>query len=185
MQKINYSHFKLKKMKKKVDFTVKGTKLPVIPIGENYRTAYNPNVVNIFEIINNTDPLISYGVSEKFDDYICAEKDGYLGKNFYMFRRSTIEALAEEQGMLWVEDEAQKSQPKVIPSIEQLLIDCITLNNTIKTSCRLFESIDDNHKLTLMYNARVKLASKVAELNNILNPQPMQSVVEIAEDVLK
>jgi hypothetical protein len=64
------------------------------------------------------------------------------------------------------------------PYIEQLLIDCITLNNTIKTSCRLFESIDDSHKLDLMYDARVKLANKVAKLNNILNPQPMQSVVE-------
>jgi multidrug resistance efflux pump len=69
-------------------------------------------------------------------------------------------------------------------SIEQLLIDCITLNNYIKRGERLFD-FDNRYKLKLLQDSQSKLASKVAELNNILNPQPMQSVVEIAEDVLK
>ena len=72
----------------------------------------------------------------------------------------------------------------VIPSIEQLLIDCVTLNNYIKRGERLFD-FDEQYKLKLLQDSQSKLVSKVAELNNILNPISMQSVVEIAEDVLK
>ena len=244
-------------MKRKVDFTVKGTKLPVILAGTLYDLENDEDgYTNTYRDIKN---MVSFGIASECE--IFAESPDYTGGNKYIFHLSTIEALAEEQGILWVDyevrdwdgvrfrysglkdiftlvknsrgnytwgtgidyvsvdyvigqfyggiwievkDEAQLTPllspekdngkggrfiphpPTTLqPSIEQLLIDCITLNNTIKTSCRLFESIDDSHKLDLMKDARLKLASKVAELNNILNPLPMQSVVEIAEDVIK
>jgi|GEM_PF-5677508 len=68
--------------------------------------------------------------------------------------------------------------------VKHLLLDALTLCNSIDNGFSLFESIDDEHKAYLLYDAKINLASKVAELNNILNPQPLQSVVEIAEEVL-
>jgi hypothetical protein len=163
-------------MKKKVDFTVKGTKLPVIPMGTEYNIEYDKGG---YAFLNcKMENIVSFGIASECE--IFAEFPSYIGKQKYIFKLSTIEALAEEQGMLWVEDETQKSQP----SIEQLLIDCITLNNYIKRGERLFD-FDERYKLKLLQDSQSKLASKIAELNNILNPQPMQSVVEIAEDVLK
>ena len=154
-------------MKKKVDFTVKGTKLPIFP----------KNIMKGYYRHN----MVSFGVNNR--GCVLAEEPDYIGNMYFELNLSTIEALAEEQGMLWVEDEAP-TPTTLQPSIEHLLIDCITLNNYIKRGERLFD-FDERYKLKLLQDSQSKLASKVAELNNILNPQPMQSVVEIAEDVLK
>jgi hypothetical protein len=167
-------------MKRKVDFTVKGTKLPLIPNGTKY---YLENMKDVYVLIHfEMENMVSFGIASECE--IFAEFFGYIGKHKYIFHISTIESLAEKQGMLWVDDEAPKSKTTSIPSIEQLLIDCITLNNYIKRGERLFD-FDNRYKLKLLQDSQSKLASKVAELNTILNPLSMQSIVEIAEDVLK
>ncbi|CAB4131378.1 hypothetical protein UFOVP129_78 [uncultured Caudovirales phage] len=180
-------------MKRKKDFTVKGTKLPVIPKGTMSAT----NDATHADITK----CLSFGINKR-NEILTSEHP-----MCYLFSLSTIEALAEEQGMLWVEDEAigeptfspllspdnnNGRRGRFIPippttsqpSIEQLLIDCITLNNYIKRGERLFD-FDEQYKLKLLQDSQSKLASKVAELNNILNPIPMQSVVEIAEEFYK
>jgi hypothetical protein len=149
-------------MKRKVDFTVKGTKLPMIPKGTKYKTFLYKKWSEISQNHVFLNSLVSCGKSDVED---CVSADWIIeSNNPYVFQLSTIEALAEEQDVLWVEDESQKSQP----SIEQLLIDCITLNNYIKRGERLFD-FDERYKLKLLQDSQSKLASKVAELNNILN----------------
>ena len=135
-------------MKRKVVFTIKGTKLPIFPT----------NIMKKYYRHN----MVSFGVNN--NGLVLAEEPHYTSNMYFKFPLSTIEALAEEQDMLWVEDEAPKAQP----SIEQLLIDCITLNNYIKRGERLFD-FDEQYKLKLLQDSQSKLASKVAELNNILN----------------
>jgi hypothetical protein len=56
----------------------------------------------------------------------------------------------------------------IAPSIEQLLIDCIMLNNIINRGERLFD-FDEQYKNKLLQDNKSKLAYKVSELNNILN----------------
>jgi hypothetical protein len=153
-------------MKRKVDFTVKGTKLPVVPKG----TSYSNNAIHRMD-------------SSKWEVIGCDGNIVNVGNPrssfFVSFPLPTIESLAEEQGILWVEDE-----PTTIPpSIEQLLIDCVTLNNTIKRGEHLFD-FDESYRLKLLQDCKVKLAAKAAELHNILNPTPLRSTVEIAEEVL-
>ena len=69
--------------------------------------------------------------------------------------------------------------------VKHLLLDALTLCNSIDNGFSLFSGIEEHYKKTATCRAKVNLAAKVAELNNILNPQPLQSVVEIAEEVLK
>jgi hypothetical protein len=70
-------------------------------------------------------------------------------------------------------------------SIEQLLLDAVTLNNSIKTGFSLFSGIDEAHRLTLIKDAQKQLAETVSQLNLILNPPTMRSCVELAEDMAK
>lgn len=165
-------------MKRKVDFTVKGTRVPVIPKGTKFNVENNKGgYAHIhFEIKN----MVSFGVASEYSE-IFAEFTGYNGKQKYIFPLSTIEALAEKQGMLWVEDET----PVTIPSIRTLLEKASNLEYSFRTGFDLFTGLDELYKKTMCEKALQDLRSTVAELNNILNPQPMQSVVEIAEDVLK
>jgi len=86
-------------MKKKVDFTIKGTKLPVIPKGTEYSTVENNKIYGTTELRYERDDLVSFGLHE--EGYILADKKDYFGDFFYIFKLSTIERLAEEQGMLY------------------------------------------------------------------------------------
>jgi len=70
----------------KVDFTIKGTRLPVIPVG----TKSSKGTKLLQAIVEN-----SYGLNVDGDIKI-GEEDYYM-----TFPLSTIEALAEEQGMLY------------------------------------------------------------------------------------
>ena len=106
-----------------------------------------------------------------------AEKKDYGRESYLTFPLSTIEALAEQQGMLWVEDET----PVTIPSIRTLLEKASNLEYSFRTGFDLFTGLDEPYKKTMCEKALQDLRSTVAELNAILNPLPMQSVVEIAE----
>lgn len=73
------------------DFTKKGTKLPVIPVGTEYTTT------SAFGTISKTigyksGELESYGMHD--NDYLKCDVPKYLGCNFLLFKLSTIEPLA-------------------------------------------------------------------------------------------
>ena len=53
--------------------------------------------------------------------------------------------------------------------VKQLLLDALTLCNSIDNDFSLFSGIDDNHRLNLIKDAQESLRKKVVELNNILN----------------
>ncbi len=83
------------------DFTKKGTKLPVIPVGTEY------SIPNIFPEIckfkkknqnyESRKDFISYGAFN--ETWIKAEVKNYSSDDYYLFKLSTIERLAKEQGM--------------------------------------------------------------------------------------
>ena len=160
-------------MKRKLDFTVKGTKLPVIPKGTEYNIEHDEyGYAPIYCEIEN---MVSFGIASNSE--IFAESPGYTGKQKYIFHLSTIEALAEKQGMLWVEDENHKLQP----SIKQLLDKASNLEYNYRTGFDLFYKLDESYRKEMCERALLDLRETVAQLNIILNPVPMQSVVEIAE----
>jgi len=82
---------------KKVDFTIKGARLPVIPKG----TAYNVTNTNehYLGLQKRNEDLVSFG--KHINTEILAEKKEYRGALLYIFKLSDIERLAEEQGMLY------------------------------------------------------------------------------------
>jgi hypothetical protein len=81
------------------DFKIKGTKLPTIPVGTEYRVVdwYDDNQFTSHEKIN----LVSYG-SRQYggEDYILADYSNYDGDQFYMFKLKDIERLAEKQNLM-------------------------------------------------------------------------------------
>ena len=79
-------------MKRKVDFTVKGTKLPVIPKGTE----------GVSETLND---LFSFGCIKGSDKIILADNEMAKSSFYFQIPLSTIERLAEEQDMLWMEEE--------------------------------------------------------------------------------
>jgi len=96
---------------KKVDFTIKGTKLPMIPKGTEYRTEMNNK--RLLEITDDNigiDKLKTISISECGKNILASWYDEDM--NCYIFPLSTIEALAEEQGMLYEKEEAPKNHFK-------------------------------------------------------------------------
>ena len=82
---------------KKVDFTIKGTKLPVIPVGTLFNVVDTGNTWG--NISHEYKGFVSFGSNSP--DEIVADDEGYDRKFFYIFKLSDIERLAEEQGMLY------------------------------------------------------------------------------------
>ena len=80
------------------DFTKKGTKLPVIPVGTEYLTGL---MERKWESHYCKEPLYSHGETlRRGEVYIKSEKKNYnQNDDFYLIKLSTIERLAKEQGM--------------------------------------------------------------------------------------
>lgn len=84
-----------------VDFKIKGTKLPVIPLDTKFRCShwqdYECNSEIIFYPVKN---YVSYGYkSYKNEIYILAENEAYVGEHYFMFKESDIIKLAKENNM--------------------------------------------------------------------------------------
>lgn len=82
-----------------IDFRVKGTKLPVIPVGTIYKCrSFDSNVYKAFDI---ACVFYSYGYKEiEGIIYIEAESKEYTGGVYFMIKESDIVRLAKEQGMI-------------------------------------------------------------------------------------
>lgn len=94
-----------------IDFTQKGTKLPIIPVGTEFRTVCFPEFDKrkIKFIHNQRTSMVSYGIYSK--DYILCESADYEnhgGTNYFIIKLSTIERLAKEQGMYNTNNENMK-----------------------------------------------------------------------------
>jgi hypothetical protein len=73
-----------------IDYTIKGQLLPKLEIGTKYRSSkwlVSPN----FKLVIPVNDFISYG-TQIFNNetYILAEKENYLGDDFYMFKLQDI-----------------------------------------------------------------------------------------------
>ena len=78
------------------NFRIKGTELPTIPQGTEYRVVswYDGNQF----LSNEKICLYSYGSKQyEGEDYILADHSNYDGDQFYMFKLKDIERLAEKQ----------------------------------------------------------------------------------------
>ena len=83
-----------------INFRIKGTKLPIIPAGNEYRVYNWPDTVPNNTLINSRDH-ISFGYEEYTGEiYILHEERSYCGSNFYMTKESDIIRLAKEQGLI-------------------------------------------------------------------------------------
>ena len=82
-----------------MDFKVKGTKLPIVPEGTQYRCTHW--LGGCLELSNDYANWVSHGVTI-FDgvEYIIAERSDYTQDHLYMISTSDIERLAAEQGMV-------------------------------------------------------------------------------------
>lgn len=84
-----------------VDFKIKGSKLPVIPKGTEFRCNHwdkDSDNKSLYLSVNN---CISFGYKViNNESYILAEQEGYTDTWFYMFKESDIIKLAKEQGMI-------------------------------------------------------------------------------------
>ena len=89
------SSYKKQKQKSMIDFTIPGTKLPIIPKGTPYFTKNGSN----FSFVN-THELYSYGHYNLYDAvYINCEEADYDRGNYYLVKLSTIQELAKQQNM--------------------------------------------------------------------------------------
>lgn len=88
-----------------IDFTQKGTKLPIIPTGTEYKVQDGGICNKIYKHID----FVSFGM---FDDiWLKCESSNYISKtNHYLIKLSTIERLAKEQGMYNTNNEQMKTQ---------------------------------------------------------------------------
>ena len=85
-----------------IDFTKKGTKLPVIPKGLEYTFEYTFERKLKSKFFTYYKDFISFGcwTNENGDPCILAETYNYTGNKFYEIRVSDIERLAKEQGLV-------------------------------------------------------------------------------------
>lgn len=81
------------------DFTKKGTKLPVIPVGTLARTSllHTNGSEKSFKMATDKKRLVSYGMLD--EKWLKCDNPDYNGSDFYLIKLSTIERLAKEQGM--------------------------------------------------------------------------------------
>lgn len=85
------------------DFTKKGTKLPVIPVGIKFRTntdRVTKRFISEAHSGSQREKFISYGfefVGKKV--YVKCDEENYKGDRHFLIKLSTIERLAKEQGM--------------------------------------------------------------------------------------
>ena len=144
-------------MKRKVDFTVKGTKLPVIPNGTEYSTVNSTKWHKTTEFTAGLHQLKSEGIANGLG---CIYASCFvIGSNHFIFPISTIERLAEEQGMLWVEEET--FTPITTPSSIKQHIDKIhSLEYNIRNGFSLFAGVDEVHRLSLIKDAQKQLAEQ-------------------------
>jgi len=78
-------------------FTKKGTKLPVIPKNTQFSTSSSVFTTSNTQYRYGNGELISYGMYN--DEYLKCDVPDYIGNNYLLFKLSTIERLAKEQGM--------------------------------------------------------------------------------------
>ena len=88
----------------KPDFTIAGTKLPFIPKNTEYKTSKRPDYNPSYSSEYDKESLESYGMFD--DEWLKCDIPNSFKDNFLLFKLSTIERLAKEQGMY--EDEKFK-----------------------------------------------------------------------------
>ena len=106
-----------------IDFRVKGTKLPVIPVGTIYKCrSFGSNVYKAFAI---ECVFYSYGYKEiEGIIYIEAESKEYTGGVYFMIKEFDIIRLAKEQGM--IKDEFVLPEKWWVQSTEENYVDIYT-----------------------------------------------------------
>lgn len=78
-----------------IDFTKKGTKLPVIPVGTEFRTVNCDKSSSLL----SQEILEGYSFGTHNEKWLKVDQVEYKGFNHYLIKLSTIERLAKEQGM--------------------------------------------------------------------------------------
>jgi len=103
------------------DFTKKGIKLPVIPVGTVASTTllFRSGKSKTFDMGTTKEHLISYGMLD--EKWLKCDNPDYNGSDFYLIKLSTIERLAKEQGMC--DDEPSKEDKAIarINAFENLM----------------------------------------------------------------
>lgn len=122
---------------KQIDFSIKGTKLPVFPREFKVRAVG----CNVLYLITDME-LVSFGKDnvDVNDGYILAEKSNYQGTTFYQIPFSVINELAKEQGLIGTRKVLGYKVPYDISSLKIVKGDILTspMNNGwyFTTGCR-------------------------------------------------
>ena len=140
------------------DFTKKGTKLPVIPVGTGYRcTSWKGNNMKLSFI---HDDFYSFGkINTNGIECILAEVKGYKGDCYFVFKLYTIERLAKEQGMCNTNNEIEMN-PKVTlqENGEVTVTDTETTTTlskvTVDEICRLVKEQPKLRKINVWYGSK-------------------------------
>jgi hypothetical protein len=81
-----------------IDFTVKGTKLPIVPTGTERATV---NVPHWYSLNGKREGFISFGSTViNGEECILADEPHYTKSNYFIFKVKDLERLAKEQGMV-------------------------------------------------------------------------------------
>jgi len=141
------------------DFTKKGTKLPVIPVGIKFRTVCHPEFDNRKIKTSHIQriSMVSYGVYD--EDYILCESPDYEnhgGTNYFIIKLSTIERLAKEQGM-W-DDKIKKGT---------IIISPITTVGITKNKEYIITEVCDNGAFRFLDNDGDKRYSELTKSGTI------------------
>jgi hypothetical protein len=108
-EEISYEDFKKYVLKNEVDYTIPGTKLPLITKDTLKRCVDWEDRSEDAPFGGSRRDYISYG-SKMFKGhlYILNEKQGYIGSNYFMVKLSDIQRLAKEQNFNQKQEENMK-----------------------------------------------------------------------------
>lgn len=82
----------------KIDYTIKGTKLPIIAEGTEFRVVNWTDYTESYPFQSTKENFISFGWNHyKGYTYILCEKESYIGDLYFMIKLSDIEELTKKQ----------------------------------------------------------------------------------------
>ena len=140
------------------DFTKKGTKLPVIPVGTGYRcTSWKGNNMKLSFI---HDDFYSFGkINTNGIECILAEVKGYKGDCYFVFKLYTIERLAKEQGMCNINNEIEMNQKVTLQENGTVTVTDTETTTTLSKAtvdeiCRLVKEQPKLRKINVWYGSK-------------------------------
>jgi hypothetical protein len=98
-----------------IDFSIKGTKIPVIPKGTNYLVVgVRDTEFNVLDVsINQNKNMISHGIKTFMGvECVLCERNGFTFETFWAFPFATLQILAKEQNLI-TQEQSNPTKPMI------------------------------------------------------------------------